>query len=61
MNISRKIVKLGFVLTLLVTLLIASIVSAAGQKATRKYPIPEHGTLELSVPTPSDRGWKPIP
>jgi len=54
MNISRKIVKLGFVMTLLVTLLIASIVSAAGQKAIRKYPIPEHGTLELNVPTP----WK---
>jgi len=54
MNISRKIVKLGFVMTLLVTLLIASIVSAAGQKAIKKYPIPEHGTLELNVPTP----WK---
>ena len=54
MNISRKIVKLGFVMTLLVTLLIASIVAAAGQKAIRKYPIPEHGTLELNVPTP----WK---
>jgi len=35
MNISRKIVKLGFVMTLLVTLLIASIVAAAGQKAIR--------------------------
>ena len=41
-------------MTLLVTLLIASIVSAAGQKAIRKYPIPGHGTLELNVPAP----WK---
>jgi len=54
MNISRKIVKFCFVMTLLVTLLIASIVSASGQKAIRKYPILEHGTLELNVPTP----WK---
>jgi hypothetical protein len=48
---ARKLVKLVFVMTLLVTLLIASIGSADGQKAIRKYPIPEHGTLELNVPT----------
>ena len=54
MNITRKIIKLVFVMTLLVTLLIASIVSAAGQKAIRKYPIPGHGALELNVPVP----WK---
>jgi uncharacterized DUF497 family protein len=54
MNITRKTAKLVFVMTLLVTPLIASIVSGAGQKAIRKYPIPEHGTLELNVPTP----WK---
>lgn len=54
MTITRKIVKLVSVVTLLVILLIVSIVSAAGQKAIRKYPIPEHGTLELNVPTP----WK---
>jgi hypothetical protein len=51
MNMARKLVKLVFVMTLLVTLLIASIGSADGQKAIRKYPIPEHGTLELNVPT----------
>jgi uncharacterized DUF497 family protein len=54
MNITRKTAKLVFVMTLLVTPLIASIVSGAGQKAIRKYPIPEHGTLELNVPT----SWK---
>jgi hypothetical protein len=54
MNMIRKLVKLVFVMTLLVTLLIASIGSAAAQKTIRKYPIPEHGTLELNVPTP----WK---
>jgi len=51
MNMTRKLVKFVSVMTLLVTLLIASIGSAAGQKAIRKYPIPEHGTLELNVPT----------
>ncbi len=51
MNNLRKIVKLVSV-TLLVTLLIAStILVAAEQKKIRKYPIPEHGTLELNVPT----------
>ncbi len=54
MDISRKVVKLVSVVTLLVMLLIASTVLAAGQKKIRQYPIPEHGTLELNVPTP----WK---
>jgi len=54
MSMTRKIFKLFFVMPLLVTLLIASIGSAGGQKAIRKYPIPEHGTLELNVPAP----WK---
>jgi hypothetical protein len=54
MNMTRKLVTMVFVMTLLVTLLIASVGSAIGQKAIRKYPIPEHGTLELNVPTP----WK---
>ena len=54
MGITRRIVKLLFVMTPLVTLLLTSIVSAAGQKAIKKYPIPEHGTLELNVPT----AWK---
>ena len=31
-----------------------NLVSAAGPKAVRKYPIPEHGILELNVPT----SWK---
>jgi len=35
-------------------LLSTGVVSADGQKAIRKYSIPEHGTLELKVPTP----WK---
>jgi hypothetical protein len=47
-------VKFGFVVALLVILLSTGIGSAAEQKAIRKYPIPEHGTLELKVPTP----WK---
>jgi hypothetical protein len=54
MNMTQKIVKLVSVVTLLVILLIASMVLAAGQRTIRKYPIPEHGTLELSVPT----SWK---
>ena len=54
MNITRKLIRLIFVMTLLATLLVASIGSAAEQKAIRKYPIPDHGTLELNVPT----SWK---
>jgi len=49
MNTLRKIVKLGSS-TLLVILLITSAVLAAEEKKIRKYPIPEHGTLELNVP-----------
>jgi hypothetical protein len=52
MNISRDIVKLAFVMGLLVTIFTASTVSSTAQKAIRKYPIPEHGTLELNVPAP---------
>jgi hypothetical protein len=36
MNMTRKTVKLVFVMTLLVPLLIASVVSAAGEKAITK-------------------------
>ncbi|MBP1697597.1 MAG: hypothetical protein H6Q41_2785, partial [Deltaproteobacteria bacterium] len=54
MNMTRKPATSVFIMALLVTLLIASIGSAGGQKAIRKYPIPEHGTLELNVPAP----WK---
>lgn len=54
MNITQKIAKLLFVVTPLVILLIASIVLAAGEKTMRRYPIPEHGMLELNVPA----SWK---
>ena len=60
MNMTRKIVNLASVLTLFVILLMASIVLAAGQKTIKKYPIPEHGMLELNVPTPwKDKMHKP--
>lgn len=51
MYIVRKEVKLILVMTLVVTFLGTSIVFSAGTKAVEKYPIPEHGTLELNVPT----------
>jgi len=51
MNIRRKSVKSIFVMTLALTFLGTSIVSAGGPKALIKYPIPDHGMLELSVPT----------
>lgn len=54
MNIRQRIVELISIVTLLVTLLIPSIGSAAEQKAIRKYPIPGTGALELNVPIP----WK---
>ena len=54
MYIVRKEVKLILVMTLVVTFLGTSIVFSAGTKAVKKYPIPEHGTLELNVPT----SWK---
>ncbi len=50
----RKGIPLIFVMALIVTFLETSIVDAAGPKTIRKYPIPEHGTLELNVPT----SWK---
>jgi len=43
-----------FVMVLIVTFFGIGIVYGAGQKAIRKFPIPEHGTLELNVPT----SWK---
>ena len=43
-----------FVMVLIVTFFGTGIVYGAGQKAIRKFPIPEHGTLELNVPT----SWK---
>jgi len=54
MNTLEKIKKLASTVTLLVILLIIGTVSADEQRKIRKYPIPEHGTLELNVPTP----WK---
>jgi len=53
-NITRRIVKWVSIMTLLVTLFITSFVTGAGQKAIKKYPIPEHGVLELNVPP----AWK---
>jgi hypothetical protein len=50
----RKGMPLIFIMALIVTFLGISIVDAAGVKTMRKYPIPEHGTLELNVPT----SWK---
>jgi hypothetical protein len=50
MIIVRKRDQFLFVTTLFTTLLAASIVLSASQKAIRKYPFPEHGTLELNVP-----------
>ena len=47
-------VKLVFVMTLLTTLIGTNLVFAAGPKAVRKYPIPDHGILELNVPA----SWK---
>ena len=52
--VQRKGMALIFVIILIVTFLGTSIVDAAGPKTIRKYPIPEHGTLELNVPT----SWK---
>ncbi len=53
MNIVRKrarfILGMGLSLTCL-----ASIAFAGGTKAIKKYPIPDHGTLELNVPV----SWK---
>ncbi|HUL31095.1 MAG TPA: hypothetical protein VLZ03_11640 [Thermodesulfobacteriota bacterium] len=50
--ITRRIVKMAFVTIL--GMLFTGAASAAGPKAIKKYPIPEHGTLELNVPA----SWK---
>jgi hypothetical protein len=54
MNIKRKKVNLILVVALSVMFLVANNASAARPKAIRKYPIPDHGVLELNVPT----SWK---
>lgn len=54
MNIIRKSIRLILVMTLMAIFLGVNIVSATGPKAIKKYPIPDHGVLELNVPT----SWK---
>jgi hypothetical protein len=54
MNIERKKANLILGMVLSITFLITSIALAGGLKVVKKYPIPEHGTLELNVPT----SWK---
>ena len=50
MNMIRVNVKLIFVMTLIMAWLGTRMVSAEGPKSVRKYPIPDHGILELNVP-----------
>lgn len=49
--VHRKEVTLTLCLVLSLTFLLASIACAGGSKTIKKYPIPEHGVLELNVPT----------
>lgn len=46
-------------MTLSMTWIGINFVFAAGPKAVRKYPIPEHGILELNVPTSWKGDYKP--
>jgi len=54
MKMILKPIKLMLTTTLAVTFLVPSIGLAGGPKAIKKYPIPDHGVLELKVPT----SWK---
>lgn len=54
MNIERKKINLILGMVLSITFLMTSIALAGGPKAVKKYPIPDHGVLELNVPT----SWK---
>jgi hypothetical protein len=54
MNIERKKANLILAMVLSITFLMTSIALAGGLKAVKKYPIPDHGVLELNVPT----SWK---
>jgi uncharacterized protein YneF (UPF0154 family) len=54
MKTGQRMIRLIVVITLAGIFLGTGIVSATEQKAIKKYPIPEHGTLELNVPT----SWK---
>ena len=60
MNMIRVNVKLIFVMTLIMAWLGTRMVSAEGPKSVRKYPIPDHGILELNVlPSWKDNIHKP--
>ena len=54
MSIERKKANLILGMVLSITFLITSIALAAGPRAIRKYPISDHGVLELNVPN----SWK---
>ncbi len=54
MNVERKKINLILAMVLSTTFLVASVAFAGGLKAVKKYPIPDHGVLELNVPT----SWK---
>jgi hypothetical protein len=54
MSIKRKKANLILGMVLSITFLITSIALAGGLRAVKKYPIPEHGVLELNVPN----SWK---
>ena len=54
MNVERKKANLILGMVLSITFLVASVAFAGGPKAVKKYPIPDHGALELNVPT----SWK---
>jgi len=54
MKTLRKGFTLIFVMALVVTFLGTNFVTAAGPKVIKKYQIPDHGVLELNVPT----SWK---
>jgi hypothetical protein len=60
MNMIRVNTKLIFVMTLIMAWLGTRMVSAEGPKSVRKYPIPDHGILELNVlPSWKDNIHKP--
>jgi hypothetical protein len=54
MSIEMKKVNLILIMVLSLAFLVPSIALAAGLRAVKKYPIPEHGVLELNVPI----SWK---
>jgi hypothetical protein len=51
MKIAQKGIECVVALTLVGIFLGTGNLLAAEQKAIKKYPMPEHGTLELKVPT----------